>query len=85
MPRIDLWAMEEDVKIAEKTDSCSMDQLSSEMDTSCFTPREIVQKENGINTGKHLAEMIKCQSDKKASYAWMTFIEQVEPLVYPHP
>ncbi|XP_050882979.1 uncharacterized protein LOC127086286 isoform X2 [Lathyrus oleraceus] len=80
MPRIDLWAVEEDVKIAEKTDSCSMDQLSSEMDTSCFTPREIVEKENGINTGKHPAEMIECQSDKKASYAWMTFIEQVESI-----
>ncbi|KAI5437619.1 hypothetical protein KIW84_023651 [Lathyrus oleraceus] len=80
MPRIDLWVVEEDVKIAEKTDSCSMDQLSSEMDTSCFTPREIIEKENGINTGKHPAEMIECQSDKKASYAWMTFIEQVESI-----
>lgn len=78
MPRIDLWAVEEDVKIAEKTNSCSMDRLSSEMDTSCFTPREIIEKENGTNTGKHPAEMIECQFDKKASYDWMTFIEQKE-------
>lgn len=78
MPRIDLWAVEEDFKIAEKTDSCSINQLSSEMDKSAFTPSQIVEKENGMNTGKHPAEMIKCQSNKKASYAWMTFIEQVE-------
>ncbi|XP_058779653.1 uncharacterized protein LOC131653508 [Vicia villosa] len=80
MPRIDLWAVEEDFKTAEKTDSCSINQLSSAIDKSCFPPSQIVEKENGINTGKHPADMIESQSNKKASYAWMTFIEQVESI-----
>ncbi|PNX99999.1 P-loop nucleoside triphosphate hydrolase superfamily protein [Trifolium pratense] len=80
MPRIDLWAVVEDSQIAEKTDSCSINHLSSETDTSSFTPSQIVEKENGINTGKNSAEMTKCQANKKASYAWMSFIEQVESI-----
>jgi hypothetical protein len=80
MPRIDLWAVVDDFQIAEKTDSCSINHLSSEMDTSSFTPSQIVEKENGINTGKNSAEMTKCQANKKASYAWMSFIEQVESI-----
>lgn len=71
MPRIDLWAVEEDFQIAEKTDSCSVNHLS---------PSQIVEKENGINTGKNSKEKTKCQANKKASYAWMSFIEQVESI-----
>lgn len=78
MPRIDLWAVEGDFQIAEKTDSCLISHLSPEMnDKSCFS--QITEKENEINGGKN-TEMTKCQANKKASHAWMSFIEQVESI-----
>lgn len=80
MPRIDLWGVEKHFQIAEKTDSCSVNHLSPEMDQSCITPSQGFEKENENNTGKNSTEMTEGQANKKASYAWMSFIEQVESI-----
>ncbi|KAG4960765.1 hypothetical protein GLYMA_13G273300v4 [Glycine max] len=74
LPRIDLWAVEKHFQIAERTDSCLM------MGKSCFTRNQVVEKENEISTEKNSTEMIKGQANTKASYAWMSFIEQVESI-----
>uniref|UniRef100_A0A0R0HHP9 PHD-type domain-containing protein n=1 Tax=Glycine max TaxID=3847 RepID=A0A0R0HHP9_SOYBN len=74
LPRIDLWAVEKHFQIAERIDSCLT------MGKSCFTPNEVVQKENDISNEKNSTEMTKGQANTKASYAWMSFIEQVESI-----
>ncbi|RDX60247.1 hypothetical protein CR513_61625, partial [Mucuna pruriens] len=74
LPRIDLWAVDKHFQIAERTDSCLT------MSKSCFTPNHVAEKENEISTGKNSTEMTKGQANTKASYAWMSFIEQVESI-----
>ncbi|CAL0326539.1 unnamed protein product [Lupinus luteus] len=79
MPRIDLWAVEKHFQNAETTYSCSTNHLLPGMEKSCFTSNE-VEKENKLNTEVSSAEMTKSQTNKKASRAWMSFIEQVESI-----
>ncbi|XP_027342478.1 uncharacterized protein LOC113855167 [Abrus precatorius] len=74
MPRIDLWAVEKHFQIAEKTDSCLT------MDKSCFTPNKVVNKKNEVGTEKNSSVITEGQANTKASYAWMSFIEQVESI-----
>ncbi|TKY49137.1 Tat-binding-like 7 [Spatholobus suberectus] len=74
LPRIDLWAVEKRFQIAERTDLCLT------LGKSCFTPNQVIEKENEINTEKNSTEMTKGQANTKASYAWMSFIEQVESI-----
>ncbi|KAE9585175.1 hypothetical protein Lal_00018329 [Lupinus albus] len=79
MPRIDLWAVEKHFQNVEKTYSCSTNHLLPGMEKSCFTSSQ-VEKENKLNTEINSAEMTKSQTNKKASHAWMSFIEQVESI-----
>ncbi|XP_020203639.1 uncharacterized protein LOC109789156 [Cajanus cajan] len=74
LPRIDLWAVDKHFQIAERAGSCLT------MRKSCFTRNEAVEKENETGTEKNLSEMTKGQTNTKASYAWMSFIEQVESI-----
>lgn len=74
LPRIDLWALEKHFQIADRTDSCL------KMGKSCFTPNQVVEKESDISTEKKSTEMANGQAITKASFAWMSFIEQVESI-----
>ncbi|KAL2331394.1 hypothetical protein Fmac_018975 [Flemingia macrophylla] len=74
LPRIDLWAVEKHFQIAERTDSCLTTRKSG------FTQNQIVEKENEFTTEKNLTEVTKGQANTKASYSWMSFIEQVESI-----
>ncbi|CAJ1957215.1 unnamed protein product [Sphenostylis stenocarpa] len=74
LPRIDLWALEKHFQIAERSDSCFT------MEKSCFTPNQVVEKESEISTEKNSTEMTNGQANTKASFAWMSFIEQVESI-----
>ncbi|BAT92608.1 hypothetical protein VIGAN_07137300 [Vigna angularis var. angularis] len=74
LPKIDLWALEKHFQISERTDSCL------KRGKSYFTPNQVVVKEREINNEKNSTEMANGQAITKASFAWMSFVEQVESI-----
>lgn len=74
LPKIDLWALEKHFQISERTDSCL------KRGKSYFTPNQVVVKEREINNEKSSTEMANGQAITKASFAWMSFVEQVESI-----
>ncbi|KAJ7948695.1 Atpase family aaa domain-containing protein [Quillaja saponaria] len=83
MPRIDLWALETLLlQDTENSDICSKNYLFPEMEESCASHSQFVEKENDLRPGKSKsAEVTEGQlAIKKASLAWISFIEQVETL-----
>jgi len=50
------------------------------MGKSCYTPNQVVENESEISTEKKSTTMANGQAITKASFAWMSFIEQVESI-----
>ncbi|XP_054815169.1 uncharacterized protein LOC129315481 [Prosopis cineraria] len=81
MPRIDLWAVETHFQGAGSSDYCSTHDQVSEMEESCLTPSQVVEKKNEFDSKKRKSiDMVKGQVILRASHAWMSFIEQVESI-----
>lgn len=81
MPRIDLWAIETQVQISTNTDSCSTNRRSPEMANSCSKPSQVTEKEKMFNVEKDKSgDLAQDKASGRASYAWMSFIEQVESI-----
>ena len=81
MPRIDLWAVEAQFQMDENTDSCATSHKLLEMEESCFKQSQLVGKGSECNTEeKKSPEMAQGRASRTASYAWMSFLEQVQSI-----
>ena len=81
MPRIDLWAVEAQFQMDENTDSCPTSHKLLEREESCFKESQLVGKDSECNTEeKKSPEMAQGQASRTASYAWMSFLEQVQSI-----
>src|ERR1044072_8229473 len=81
MPRLDLWAIETHSQISTNTVSCSTNHLSPEMAKSCSKRSQVAGKEKMSNAEKDKSDnMAQSKASGRASYAWMSFIEQVESI-----